>query len=206
MLSEKESIKYPPASMSTGANAQPGSKRSARSYLVDPDVREVRHEYGLSQDKFSRLMGIGVKSLGDWEEGRRRPELLACILLRVATRVHPRVFLASWLGATLIVVVAQRVHHHGELFVFVYDLFGLLFGFVAGLSFMIAILALRRRGISQATLGLYCGLSGAGIFVAGCRLFWGFPLDEYETLLLLIVGTTAGILSTILGCRTSHRA
>ena len=42
----------------------------------------------LSQSKFAALMGISVKTLHNWEQGRRKPTGAARVLLRVAAR-HP---------------------------------------------------------------------------------------------------------------------
>ena len=66
-----------------------GEKKSARIYeFSEPDVRRIREQYGLSQGKFATLMGISVATLRNWEQGRRKPEGAARILLRVAAR-HP---------------------------------------------------------------------------------------------------------------------
>ena len=58
----------------------------------EPDVRAIREQYGLSQDKFASLIGISVGTLRNWEQGRRRPEGPARVLLRVAAR-HPEAVL-----------------------------------------------------------------------------------------------------------------
>ena len=66
-----------------------GEKKPARIYeFSEPDVRSIREQYGLSQDKFASLMGISVATLRNWEQGRRKPEGAARILLRVAAK-HP---------------------------------------------------------------------------------------------------------------------
>ena len=46
----------------------------------------------LSQNKFAQLLGISVKTLHNWEQGRRKPTGAARVLLRVALR-HPEVLL-----------------------------------------------------------------------------------------------------------------
>lgn len=56
--------------------------------LEEPDVAAIRAEYGLSQDKFASLLGISVRTLQNWEQGRRQPQGPAKVLLRVAAR-HP---------------------------------------------------------------------------------------------------------------------
>ncbi|HCE69426.1 MAG TPA: hypothetical protein DER40_18585, partial [Geobacter sp.] len=46
----------------------------------------------LSQDKFADLVGISVGTLRNWEQGRRKPEGPARVLLQVASR-HPEALL-----------------------------------------------------------------------------------------------------------------
>ncbi len=54
----------------------------------ESEVKKVRNQYGLSQDKFAILMGISTATLRNWEQGRRKPEGPARILLQVAEK-HP---------------------------------------------------------------------------------------------------------------------
>jgi putative transcriptional regulator len=51
-------------------------------------VAVIRSSYQLSQEQFARLLGISVRTLQNWEQGRRRPLGPARVLLRVAAR-HP---------------------------------------------------------------------------------------------------------------------
>ena len=60
--------------------------------FAEPDVRLIRERYGLTQEKFARLLGISVATLRNWEQGRRKPEGAARILLQVAVR-HPEAVL-----------------------------------------------------------------------------------------------------------------
>ena len=60
----------------------------------DSEVRSIRERYGLSQDKFASLLGISVATLRNWEQGRRRPEGPARVLLRIAAK-HPKAILGS---------------------------------------------------------------------------------------------------------------
>jgi putative transcriptional regulator len=62
------------------------------SDFEDPEVAEIRAEYGLSQAKFAAMLGISVRTLQNWEQGRRHPHGPARVLLRVAAR-HPRAIL-----------------------------------------------------------------------------------------------------------------
>jgi putative transcriptional regulator len=66
-----------------------GEVEPSRTFrFEDIDVRGLRERHGLSQSKFAALMGISVGTLRNWEQGRRRPEGSARILLRVVEK-HP---------------------------------------------------------------------------------------------------------------------
>ena len=52
------------------------------------DVTGIRARYQLSQTRFAAMLGISVKTLRNWEQGRRAPVGPARILLLVAAR-HP---------------------------------------------------------------------------------------------------------------------
>ena len=38
-----------------------------------PAVAEIREKMGLSQSRFATLLGVSVRTLQDWEQGRRTP-------------------------------------------------------------------------------------------------------------------------------------
>lgn len=68
-------------------------KEPKRSFeLKEPDVVAIRRKYRLSQEKFASLLGISVRTLRNWEQGRRKPEGAARVLLKVADR-HPEAIL-----------------------------------------------------------------------------------------------------------------
>jgi len=48
------------------------------------DVLEIRQGFYMTQRQFARLMGINVKTLRNWEQGRRRPHGPSRALLRIA--------------------------------------------------------------------------------------------------------------------------
>lgn len=52
------------------------------------DVARIRERYQLSQTRFAALLGISVKTLRNWEQGRRAPVGPARVLLLVAAK-HP---------------------------------------------------------------------------------------------------------------------
>ena len=51
-----------------------------------PSVAEIRERTGLSQARFAQLLGVSVRTLQDWEQGRRTPSGAARTLLMVAAR------------------------------------------------------------------------------------------------------------------------
>ena len=55
-------------------------------------VAATRSKLRLTQNKFAELLGISVKTLHNWEQGRRKPTGAARVLLRVASR-HPQIVL-----------------------------------------------------------------------------------------------------------------
>jgi putative transcriptional regulator len=68
-------------------------KRASRDFLFElPDVKAIRKKYGLSQSKFAEMLGISLGTLRNWEQGRRKPEGPARILLFVADK-HPEAIL-----------------------------------------------------------------------------------------------------------------
>lgn len=48
-----------------------------------PRVLAMRKTMGLSQRVFARLVGVNVKTLQNWEQGRRQPSGPAAVLLTV---------------------------------------------------------------------------------------------------------------------------
>lgn len=49
-----------------------------------PSVATIRERTGLSQSRFAALLGVSVRTLQDWEQGRRAPSGAARTLLLVA--------------------------------------------------------------------------------------------------------------------------
>lgn len=47
---------------------------------------EARNRVGMSQAEFAKLLGVSVRTLQDWEQGRREPSGAARTLLRIATQ------------------------------------------------------------------------------------------------------------------------
>ncbi len=51
-----------------------------------PDVASIRAKTGLSQARFAQLLGVSVRTLQDWEQGRRASSGAARTLLVVANK------------------------------------------------------------------------------------------------------------------------
>lgn len=69
-------------SVRQGGQILRGERKPGRVFTgAEPDARKIRQLYGLSQEKFAKLMGISVATLRNWEQGRRSPEGPARVLL-----------------------------------------------------------------------------------------------------------------------------
>jgi putative transcriptional regulator len=64
--------------------------RGRRVTVTIPAAAEGRRMVGVSQAEFARLLGVSVRTLQDWEQGRRHPTGAARSLLVVASR-QPKV-------------------------------------------------------------------------------------------------------------------
>ncbi len=79
------------ASVREGGKILRGRAKPSRKFVVEaPNVKKIRSSYKLSQPEFAALIGISVKTLQNWEQGRRAPEGAARVLLQVAAK-HPDV-------------------------------------------------------------------------------------------------------------------
>jgi len=61
--------------------------------LSDPsNPKTIRTRLNLTQSAFAGLMGVSVRTVQDWEQGRREPSGPAKSLLRIAEQ-HPEIFM-----------------------------------------------------------------------------------------------------------------
>ena len=68
-------------------------KRGEHGRVVNlPSVTSVRERTGLSQARFAQLLGVSVRTLQEWEQGRRAPSGAARTLLLIAQK-NPRALL-----------------------------------------------------------------------------------------------------------------
>lgn len=75
-----------------GIRAIKAGKGKRRTVKLPDDVRAIRERMELSQSAFAALLGVSLRTLQDWEQGRRKPTGPAYALLRVATK-HPEALL-----------------------------------------------------------------------------------------------------------------
>ena len=77
-------------SIEQGSRILRGKKAPSRSFRIEnPNVSAIRRHLGLTQQKFAELLGISPATLRNWEQGRRKPEGAARVLLCVAAK-HPQ--------------------------------------------------------------------------------------------------------------------
>jgi putative transcriptional regulator len=81
------------ASIREGGAILRGDQPASRMFTIQAlEIREIRDGFGLTQDQFAALLGISVRTLRNWEQGRRVPEGPARVLLQVAAK-HPEAVL-----------------------------------------------------------------------------------------------------------------
>jgi len=69
-----------------------GEKTLRTRTLKEPaPVQVIRVKLNLSQAAFAGLMGVSLRTVQDWEQGRRKPSGPALALLRIAEQ-KPEVF------------------------------------------------------------------------------------------------------------------
>jgi putative transcriptional regulator len=89
------------ASVKEGGEILRGKKIAARTFQLDRlDIKRIRENYNLTQEKFAAMLGISVRTLRNREQGRRVPEGPAMVLLRVA-EMHPQAVLDAVHAAAL---------------------------------------------------------------------------------------------------------
>ena len=55
-------------------------------FVDEPDPREIRARLGMTQEEFAAALCISVKTLRNWEQGRRDPSGPAMRLLQLAEK------------------------------------------------------------------------------------------------------------------------
>lgn len=67
--------------------------KAGQLHVVVSPVVEARNKTGLSQSQFAALLGVSVRTLQGWEQGRKQPSGAARTLLAIAS-TNPKALLA----------------------------------------------------------------------------------------------------------------
>ncbi len=71
--------------------------KAGKVHVVMSPVIDARKKTGLSQSQFATLLGVSVRTLQGWEQGRKQPSGAARTLLAIAQH-NPNALLAVSLG------------------------------------------------------------------------------------------------------------
>jgi putative transcriptional regulator len=75
------------ASIKEAGEIKAGRKMPSRFFEIkSPDIKMVREKLNVSQNEFALMIGVSVRTLQNWEQGRREPEGPAKALLRIAIK------------------------------------------------------------------------------------------------------------------------
>jgi putative transcriptional regulator len=90
---KKENFEKLIASIKEAGEIKAGRKAPSRVYEIEPpEIKTVRDNLHVSQQEFALMIGVSVRTLQNWEQGRRKPEGPAKALLRIASK-NPRAVL-----------------------------------------------------------------------------------------------------------------
>ena len=67
--------------------------KAGKTQVVLSHAIEARQRTGLSQSQFAKLLGVSVRTLQGWEQGRKQPSGAARTLLTIA-HTNPKALLA----------------------------------------------------------------------------------------------------------------
>lgn len=67
--------------------------KAGKVQVVHSPAVEARERTGLSQSQFAALLGVSLRTLQGWEQGRKQPSGAARTLLKIA-RTNPKALLA----------------------------------------------------------------------------------------------------------------
>ena len=83
------------ASIKEAGEIRSGKKKPSRTFRIKPlDIKKVRKTLAVSQNEFALMIGVSIRTLQNWEQGRREPEGPAKALLKVASK-NPKAVLEA---------------------------------------------------------------------------------------------------------------
>lgn len=86
-LSDKELAAFEATrNLGTELLASVRQMKSGKGRVVLSPVISARKNSGLSQAEFAKLLGVSVRTLQEWEQGRREPSGAAKTLITIAER------------------------------------------------------------------------------------------------------------------------
>jgi len=84
---KKEHFEKLVASIKEAGEIKAGRRTPSRVYEIKPpEIKMVRENLNVSQNEFALMIGVSVRTLQNWEQGRRQPEGPAKALLRIASK------------------------------------------------------------------------------------------------------------------------
>jgi putative transcriptional regulator len=89
-LRERDSKRNLGAELLQSVREMKAGKGKVVARVEVPAVVTARMKSGLSQSQFAGLLGVSVRTLQDWEQGRRQPSGAAQTLITIAEQ-QPRV-------------------------------------------------------------------------------------------------------------------
>jgi putative transcriptional regulator len=83
------------SSIKEAGDIKNGKKKPSRIFEIEvPDIKMIRKSLSVSQSEFAMMIGVSVRTLQNWEQGRRKPDGPAKALLHVASK-NPKAVLEA---------------------------------------------------------------------------------------------------------------
>lgn len=92
MIEQDDELEQFKADLLASARELKSGKLACSTQVDISFVVSARHHVGLTQSQFARLLGVSIRTLQGWEQGRIKPSGAAQTLIRIAN-AHPEVLL-----------------------------------------------------------------------------------------------------------------
>jgi len=83
-LQQRDAKRNPGAELLESAREMKAGRAAKLHKVAIPPVVSARMKSGLPQSSFAKLLGVSVRTLQDWEQGRREPGGAAKTLIAIA--------------------------------------------------------------------------------------------------------------------------